>query len=175
MYTAQGFIRNYDPPSDTVTVELAGLGIIDTWLDGIKIDVGVNRAACVNGAIAILALPDPHRICEATVSAVPFNPASLAAVVSGGSVPPGGTGSGSSTTTTYDSGRNVITSTSNGGGSVTSNFTKPFPTTPVLSVLFDQPSPGYSIGTITTTNFTVNLTPGNPAFLPFNFSWSAHN
>ncbi len=171
MYSAQGFIRNYDPPSDTVTVELAGLGIIDTWLDGIKIDVGVNRAACVNGAIAILSLPDPHRICEATVSAVPFNPASLAAVVSGGSVPPGG----SATTTTYDSGRNLITSAADGTGTVTTNFTKPFPTIPVLSVLFDQPSPGYSIGTITMTAFTISLTAGNPAFLPFNFSWSAHN
>lgn len=175
MYTAQGFIRNYDPPSDSVTVELAGLGIIDTWLDGIKIDVGVNRAACVNGAIAILSLPDPHRICEATVSAVPFNPASLAAVVTGGSVPPGGSGSGSTTTTTYDSGRNVITSAQDGTGTVTTNFAKPFPTVPVLSVLFDQPSPGYTIGAITTTAFTISLTAGNPAFLPFNFSWSAHN
>jgi len=174
MYTAQGFIRNYDPPSDTVTVELAGLGIIDTWLDGIKIDVGVNRAACVNGAIAILALPDPHRICEATVSAVPFNPASLAAVVAGGTVPPGGTGSGSTTTQTYQSGRNLITSASDGTGSVTTTFAKPFPATPTLSVLFDQPSPGYSITAITATNFTISLTAGNPAFLPFNFSWSAH-
>jgi len=110
LYTAQGFIRDYNPTSDTATVELAGLGIIDAWLDGLKIDIGVNRAALVNGAVAILSLPDPHRICEATVSQA------------------------------YKAGRAYVSTNASGAGSLAVSFGLTFPNVPILWAQFDRPA-----------------------------------
>jgi len=170
MYTAQGFIRSYDPPSDTATVELAGLGIIDTWIAGIKIDVGINRAACVNGAIAILSLPDPHRICEATISAVPFNPASIAPTP-----PPadtGGTGSGAGPYQTYQNGRESIRADVNGAGSLSRSYTLAFASQPHLSIAFDAPAPFYSVTSNTPTGFALSISAGN-AYITYAFNWTA--
>jgi len=151
MYTAQGFIRDYNPSNDTATVELAGLGIIDAWLDGLKIDIGVNRAALVNGAVAILSLPDPHRICEATVSAVPMSVGAIAQA--------------------YKAGRAYVSTNAQGSGSLAVAFGITFPNVPILWAQFDKPA-AYSVTAFTATGFTMNLA-GALANTVYFFTWSA--
>lgn len=67
MYQAHGFIRDYDPSSDTATVELTGIGAIDTWITGLKVHIGVKRAALAYGIPCVVEMPDQHRLCEAHV------------------------------------------------------------------------------------------------------------
>jgi hypothetical protein len=67
MYTAHGYIRDYDPVADTATVELVGIGIIDTWIKGMRVHLSVTRGALAAGIPCTVEMPDPHRICEATI------------------------------------------------------------------------------------------------------------
>jgi len=151
LYTAQGFIRDYNPSNDTATVELAGLGIIDAWLDGLKIDIGVNRAALVNGAVAILSLPDPHRICEATVSAVPMSVGAIAQA--------------------YKAGRAYVSTNASGAGSLPVTFGITFPNVPILWIQFDRPA-NFATSAFTATGFTVSISGALPNSVYF-FTWSA--
>jgi len=67
VYTAHGYIRDYDSTTDTATVELVGIGIIDTWIKGMRVHLSVTRGALAAGIPCTVEMPDPHRICEATI------------------------------------------------------------------------------------------------------------
>lgn len=67
MFHIQGKIRDYKPLTDTATVEFEGIGVIDTWMDGLVVDPSLNRAFLVHGAPVTLQAPDANRLCEAII------------------------------------------------------------------------------------------------------------
>lgn len=80
-YQVHATIRDYDPTTNTVTVELTGAGAIEQWISGIKFQTGVNKAHLSSGTPCTLAMPDAHRICEAVV--VDVTPIMAEAIVAG--------------------------------------------------------------------------------------------
>jgi hypothetical protein len=104
MYAATAFIRDYNQATDTCSVELVGMGVLDTWLDGVKISSTINRAALAGNVEATVTFPDSSRLCEGTVSAL-----------IAGQQPP--TSQASGTNTKLQSVRVGITTGGGGGGS----------------------------------------------------------
>jgi hypothetical protein len=152
-------VRAYDKTADTASVELAGLGVVDTWVDGIKVGPGLARAGLVYGAQGVLAMPDAHRICDATlISLVPPQP--IKTVQSSGK------------TQTTLTGRDTIQTDGSGNGSVSVTFSTPFTAAPSISVLADNMAP-MNVSAITTTGFTATLAGPGSANSYVQFSWSA--
>jgi hypothetical protein len=143
-YQATGYIRDYDAPSDTATVELIGLGIIDTWLDGCRINAGVNRGYLTHGAEALLSIPDAHRLCEATIVSINGSGAVLAN--SGG-------------VQKTQTGRVRIGTDGAGAGSITVTFPVAFTVIPQLYAGADDLLPLH-IFTPTLTNFALSFSAG---------------
>lgn len=148
-YQATGYIRDYDAVHDTATVELIGIGIIDTWLDGCTINATVNRAYLTHGAEVLLAIPDAHRLCEATI--VSINGAAGTAAGAGSAT--------SSGTQRVQTGRVKIPTNGAGGGFVTVTFPIAYTVAPQLSAGSDEFYP-LQIGIPTLTNFTLTFAAG---------------
>lgn len=145
-YQATGYVRDYNSTADTCTVELIGLGIIDTWLDGCRINAGVNRGYLVHGAEVLLSIPDAHRLCEASIVSINGSTSGAAAAAGGG---PQKT----------QTGRTKITTDSTGAGSVTVIFPSAYTSLPQLYAGSDELY-RLQIGTPTLTQFTLSFAAG---------------
>jgi hypothetical protein len=154
----QGKIRDYDPSTDTASVELVHHGIIESWLTGVKIHPAVNRAFVVHGADVDVALNDENRWDEALITG------------SGSNVNAVGS-SGSSGTITTQTGRAVIGTGAGGAGSASISFSPAFTGTPTLTTSFDNQ---YTvvIGGLTNAGATISVT-GGPTNANVYCSWEA--
>lgn len=119
-------VRGYSSSADTVTVELQGLGIIDSWIDGVKVAQTVNRGLLFYGAPGVLSMPDLHRICEASLIQVLPPSAGTGSVVQQNANP-----------VKTQTGYSLITTGAGGSGSTTVTFSPAFATTPTVSALAD--------------------------------------
>ena len=146
-------VRSYDPNTDTASVEIQGLGIIDTWIDGVKVAQQINRGLLIYGGAGVLSMPDLHRICEASLIQV---------------VPPGSLVV--SATKTY-TGHDHLQTNGSGAGSVTVTFPVAFTGQPTVYALADALLT-MTITGVSTTQFTANVT-GAPANSFTFVSWSA--
>lgn len=155
-YQTTGVVRDYSAATDTATVELNTLGIVDTWLDGVKIDAPVSRAYMTNGQLVTVALPDAHRLCEAHIVAVPGAP--LGAV----------TGSGSSQKTETG----CIQSFTNNSGAATLSITFPVAFTAAPTVQAGADAGTVAVSAITTTGFSAGVS-GAPANAYVWTTWTA--
>ena len=145
-YQATGYVRDYSAAGDTCTVELIGIGIIDTWLDGVKVNAGVNRGYLVHGAEVTLSIPDAHRLCEASIISIAGSTSSAAAAAGGG---PQAT----------QTGRVKIPTDSTGAGSVTVVFSPAYSAVPQVYAGADELLPLH-VGTPTTTQFILSFSAG---------------
>jgi hypothetical protein len=157
-YQATGYVRDYNASSDTATVELIGIGIIDTWLDGCRINAGVNRGYLTHGAEVLLSIPDAHRLCEAVIVSIDGSGAVIAN--SGG-------------TQRVQTGRARIQTDGAGAGSVTVTFPIPYTSVPQLYAGADELL-ALHVGTPTTTTFVLSLSAGTaPANSTIYCTWYA--
>ncbi|HLJ67736.1 MAG TPA: hypothetical protein VKX16_10300 [Chloroflexota bacterium] len=158
MFMIPATIRDYNGATDTASLELIGIGILDSWLDNVKIDASLNRALITHGALVTVSTPDPHRVCEATVTAVAASPAV--------------TTNYSGSTQILLTGRGYVLTNNVGVGSSTFNFGHTFASTTNLLVTV-QADFGYasSIAGVSTTGCTVTLS-GCPPNQYVYFSWS---
>jgi hypothetical protein len=147
MYTAHGYIRDYDPVADTATVELVGIGIIDTWIKGMRVHLSVTRGALAAGIPCTVEMPDPHRICEATIVNVYDQ---ITAYAQG------------TAAQKLANARFQIALDASGNGSLAVTYSSAFTTAPNLAVSCDgRITPG--IITPTATGFTASVAvPSNP-------------
>ncbi|GAC1637565.1 MAG: hypothetical protein NVS4B2_26420 [Chloroflexota bacterium] len=147
-YQTQGTIMGYDPASDSCVVELTGLGMLDTWLTGLKPEAQVNRAFLKTGVPCTISMPDAHRLCEARVIAVTDTPAVLTIV----------TPTASQSTQT---GVVRIACSLTGSGSTTVTFSPAFSAPPTVTV--NRPQTGVAaVSSLTATGFTVTVSGGSP-------------
>lgn len=157
-YQATGYVRDYNATSDTATVELIGIGIIDTWLDGCSINAGVNRGYLTHGAEVLLSIPDAHRLCEATIVSINGSGATIAN--SGG-------------LQKVQTGRARITTDGAGAGSITVVFPTAYTVAPQLYAGADELLPLH-VGTPSLTQFTLFLSAGTaPANTNIYCTWYA--
>lgn len=157
-YSATGYVRDYDAPSDTATVELIGIGIIDTWLDGCRINAGVNRGYLTHGSEVLLSIPDAHRLCEATIVSINGSSATLA---------------NSAGTQRTQTGRARITTDVAGAGTVTVVFPVAYTIAPQLYAGADELLPLH-VGIPSLTQFTLSLSAGTaPALTTIYCTWYA--
>jgi hypothetical protein len=164
-YQATGYVRDYNATSDTATVELIGIGIIDTWLDGCAINAGVNRGYLTHGAQVLISIPDAHRLCEATI--ISINGAGGAGAGTGTTIPSSGG------TQRIQTGRARIATNGAGGGFITVVFPIAYTVAPQLSAGADEFLP-LQIGIPTTTQFTLTLAAGTaPANSNIYCTWYA--
>lgn len=146
MYGAQAVIRDFNPTSDTCSVELVGIGVIDTWLDGISIEVGINRHFLAAGVSCTVIMPDPNRLCEATITALDLSPAVATTQYN---PPPAGS-------LRIQSIRVPVTTNGAGAGSVAVTWPTPFSVSPTVSAYADSGSP-LSISAVTATGCTISV------------------
>lgn len=153
-------VRGYSSAADTVTVELQGLGIIDSWIDGVKVAQTVNRGLLFYGAPGVLSMPDLHRICEASLIQV---------------LPPtAGTGSPvqqNSNPVKTQTGYSLVSTNGAGTGTTTLAFAPAFATTPTVSALADNLYT-VAISGVSTTAATLTVT-GGPVNGYVFVAWSA--
>ena len=162
-YQTQGVIRSYDGPSDSCTVEFSGIGNIDTWLSGIKIEAPINRAQLINGAVCTLTMPDANRICEAKIISLTGAPTpAVNTNTSGTGVPPVQSGS-------------VIVNLSPGSGiaSVHIDFNPPFPSVPTVYASTIAQAGPLTITNVFTTGCDLNLTGGPHGLVGVTIAWQA--
>ena len=153
MYTAQGYIRDYDRVTDTATVELTGLGVIDAWLDGLKIDAPVSRAFMTHNTPCTVSFPDEHRLCEGIVISVQGNPTTPA------------------NTQKVQTGTGYIQTNGAGTGNTTVFFPSAYTAAPQVVAWSDE---NYSLSIVTVTTTTVTLALGGArAFGYVHFTWQA--
>jgi hypothetical protein len=153
-----GKIRDYNATTDTASVELVHHGDIESWLDGLHIHPGVNRAFVVHSADIDLAAPDPFRLAEAVITA------SGSAVNAAGSA-------GSSGQITTQTGRGFIATGNTGTGSANVSFSPAFVAVPTLTVALDNLYT-LTIGGLTTSGATITASGGPPNSYVY-FSWEA--
>jgi hypothetical protein len=144
MYQLTGIVQDYDPASDTASVICTGIGIIDTWITGVKIDVPINRALMALGVQVTMFVPDPNKLCEAHIVALPNQPV------------PATTAAGARTVT--ETGRLSVFNSST--ANVT--FATPFTSPPQVSIQGDAHT-AVTISSVTTTGFTATFA-GGPFF-----------
>lgn len=158
MITVACVVRDFNPAGDTCTVEVQGVGIIDLWLDGVAVAPTVSRGYLVDGASGVLAMPDAHRLCEASLIQV-IPPTNLQTLESG---------SVQRTLT----GRTLIATDASGNGSAPVTFSSSFTAVPTVSLLGDNLA-GLSVSSVSTTGFTAALSRPGQAHAYLWFSWSA--
>jgi hypothetical protein len=145
-------------------VELTGVGVIDTWIDGIKINQNMPRSQLVFGTVVTVSMPDAHRICEAIVD----GPASVPGEAI--QAPPGGLST--SNAQKVEVGRGSMTIDGSGNGSANVVFPAPYSSAPTVRAFADTlVTP--SISNVSTTGFTVSIA-GSPWLNGTHyFSWQA--
>jgi hypothetical protein len=143
-YVLNGILQDYDPVSDTASVICTGIGIIDTWLTGVKIDVPINRALMALGTQVTMFVPDPNKLCEAHIVALPNQPV------------PATTAAGAKQVT--QTGRLSVFNSST--ASVT--FITPFSAAPQVSIQGDAFT-SVTITSVSPTGFTASFS-GGPFF-----------
>jgi hypothetical protein len=153
-----GKIRDYNASTDTASVELVHHGDIESWLDGLHIHPGVNRAFVVHGSDIDLAAPDLFRLAEAVITASGSQINSVAAAGSSGAI-------------STKSGRGFIATGNTGAGSANISFSPAFVTAPNLTVAFDNIYTA-TIGGLTASGATISVS-GGPANAYVYFSWEA--
>ena len=158
MFHIQGKIRDYAAATDSASVEFEGLGIIDYWFDGIKIDPAVNRGYMVHGAPVTLQVADAHRLCEAIIVGVGDT---IASPVSVGPAGPVG----------VQSGRAYIATDGSGNGAAAVTYSPAFSAIPTLTVKVDDNHPPALSGA-SASGFTVSIAHGPPNSYVY-FSWQA--
>lgn len=147
MYAAAAIIRNYDPATDTCSVQLSGIGVIDAWLDGISIEVGIDRHFLAAGVPCTLVMPDANRLCEATVTALDLSPTAAVTQYS----PP------SAGNLRTQSVRAPVATDGAGSGSTSPTWPVPFSVTPTVSAYADSGYP-VTISAVTTGGCTLSVT-----------------
>jgi hypothetical protein len=157
-YQATGYVRDYNATTDTATVELIGIGIIDTWLDGCAINAGVNRGYLTHGSEVLLSIPDAHRLCEATI--VSINGSDAVIANSGG-------------TQRTQTGRARIATNGAGAGVTTVIFPVAYTVAPQLYAGADELLP-LQVGIPSLTQFTLSFAAGTaPANTNIYCTWFA--
>jgi hypothetical protein len=149
MYSASGVIRDYNASLDTCSVELTGVGVIDTWLDGIGLDVGIDRHFVAAGVRCTILVPDPNRLCEAIVSTLALAPS---AGTTQYSPPPTGP-------LALQSVRLPIATGGTGAGSTAVTWPVAFSATPSVSASADGGAT-VAISAITATGCTLSISSG---------------
>jgi hypothetical protein len=156
-----GTVISYDPTSDTATVQLDGAGAFDQWIAGVKPGVYLDRSFLVYGAQVTLSVPDPHRLCDITITAVTLPGTNVVATTSAVIV--------------TRTGMQILTTDASG------NITNAPITFPVaFSAVPSQVSAGgpfgytWAISGISATGFSVTLSGGPHApNIPVMCTWSA--
>ena len=157
MYQCHGFIRDYDPASNTATVELVGVGIIDTWITGMQIHAALSPGQLAGGVPVVVEMPDPHRICEATITSI-WQPVAASTGAGGAAV-------------FNTTGRAVIATDGTGAGSVTVSFGHTYTSDPTVTASVDgRITP--TITGVTTTGATIKIT-GALANASYKCTWTA--
>jgi hypothetical protein len=149
MYSASATIRDYDPTTDTCSVELIGIGVIDTWLEGVAIAVGINRHFIAAGVVCTVMMPDAHRLCETTVTALALDP-SLATT----QYNPAPAGS-----LQLQSVRVPVPTDGTGHGVASITWPIPFTAAPTVSAYADTGA-AVAISAVTTTGCTITISSG---------------
>lgn len=150
MYAAQGTIQAYDGATDTATVELTGLGIIDAWFEGVRISSAVPRAQVVAGAPCTITTPDASRLCEAIVVSIDRGYQSQL-------IDNGGTQLAIQTLRAA-----LATDAAGGGGPATVSWPSPFSAgTPTVYATPDSGT--VALSAISTTGATIQLTAAKPS------------
>jgi hypothetical protein len=161
MYSTIGVVRDYDPATDSCSVELQGMGIIEVWMDGIKAHAGVDRSQLVGGTQVTIDVPDPNRLCEAQiVGVVPQGiPHTVDPVVG---------------LLKRLSGRSFVSTDGAGNGSTVVTFPSAFTSTPTISAQGDFFT-GVSVppGLVLTTQFEIDVAAPALANSVLSVSWSA--
>jgi hypothetical protein len=148
MYAATATIRDYNHTTDTCSIELTGIGVIDTWLDGVHIATPLDRSLVVSGALATITFPDASRLCEGVVTSI------------AGAIQPATTTSGGTITRTQ-SVRAAIATDGVGHGSVAVLWPAPFSVSPTsINASLDYNIGSIAISAITPAGFTATLTGG---------------
>jgi hypothetical protein len=165
--TITAVLQNYDPSTDSATLLLTGVGVVDQAVGGVAIAANIDRSLLIAGTVVELSMPDVHRLCEATVIALnpPFPSGSY-------------TGSGGQILPWY--GRTGFYTDATGFGSVLVSYNGPTfafsgpPTQITLALDYGSPATGttltpYNIG-VTTMNVKNTGTPA-PANVLVMFTW----
>lgn len=146
MYHIYGKLRDYNGTTDTCTVELEGLGQIDNWIDGLKIDQAINRGFLSHGAPLTLTVPDEWRLPEAVVVAVGTDPNDAVQQNASGNYH-------------HCHGRIILATNSAGNGSYTGSFSPVYGLVPYFVASADDQDV-FSISSLTTSAFTLAVNNG---------------
>lgn len=162
MLQTQCFIRDYNASADTCSIEVAGLGTIEAWVDGVAIAANVDRSLLVFGAQALVNLPDLHRLCGATVVQVY---GATAQSIAG--IPPSSTAAVKKQT-----GRAQVFTDGAGNATGTITFPQAFTNTPQVSLAGDS-AISWTISGLLNTQFTFTLAAARSPNSYVFFTWSA--
>lgn len=157
-YQVQGTIEVYDPATDSCVCEMTGLGMLETWLTGLKPEAQVNRAFLRPGATCTLSFPDANRLCEGKIVAVTDASTGLVSTtVSAAQI--------------TQVGLIKVVADISGNGSTAVTFSPAFSSAPTVTTR--TPTRGAAtISAITTSGFTVTITGAGPLGLVL-IPWSA--
>jgi hypothetical protein len=145
-------LQVYDPAHDLASLDLAGDGSIDAWLDGVHIDPTIARAYMAGQIPGFVHFPDEYRFDNAVVLGI---------------IPP----TTVTSTTATEQGRSLITTGALGGGSASVSFSPTFSASPQVAVTMDN-GQGCTLSATSSTGFTVTIT-GAAHNAQIGFSWSA--
>jgi hypothetical protein len=152
MQTIACIIRDYNSATDTCTVEVQGAGIVDLWLDGVKIDGAVSRGQLAGGTPAVLSTADPSRLCDAIITAI-NTPTSVGVAIQ-----------------KTQSGRTLVQLGGAGTGSASVSFPAAFSTVPSVYATADNGA-AVSISAVGFGSMTVSTTGTSNGFTYV--SWTA--
>lgn len=153
LYHTAATIQAYDQASDTCSIAFTGDGALETWIDGVKIDVTLSRAYCVAGAACTIALPDPSRLCDAMIVAVPQYSTPVSSQ-------------------TIQKGRIGVACDANGQASPSVTFAQAYTSgPPTLTFQVDYPG-SVTLVSESTTGFTASVS-GGPANGQLGLTWQA--
>lgn len=144
IYQIFGKIRDYNPITDTASVEMEGLGVIEAWFDGLKIHTALNRGLMIHNAPVTLAATDAHRLGEAVITAVGDSPGTATTTQNG-------------ITLTTKVGRGYVSTDAHGVGSSAVLFAPAYPAALVdLTAAADNHSQT-SLSAISRSGFTISV------------------
>lgn len=160
MYHLQGRVRQYDPATDTCSVEFEHLGDIEGWMDNIAIDAAISRGFLAHHAQVTLQVADFWRLAEAILIGVGDQPTIPSQLNSAGGA------------VTVQTGRTVISTNGVGSGSTSVTFSPAFTNPPTSLGATADDHRSLALSALTASGFTATIS-GGPINSYVYFTWQA--